>query len=382
MRILCIGDTHYGLKSAGYDRTEEIHKVMLYAVKYAKKIKADLFVHLGDLGHTANPTSQIHAKWIEVFGLLEQYKIQSRFMLGNHDVINREGNPYGSLAPLAEFKFAYLQPIVKGRIEEWGQFPGVSLLFMPYISRANMELEKKKSIDEYYDYFLDQYEEELEEARNIIAFTHLNISGAKVNDEHILRPVTAIVPKRLRKINRLSAIISGHIHQPQKIRIDPYHIVVGSPICTDFGDTYDKSFVVIDIDAEEGTSVNRINTSKVVTPLVQLEYDFVGQEDPDINVDWDEVEGAGVKVKIRCTQDQHDMIRAGWMHGFEQQVHAKAAFTRPFVLTVVRRKDKTEHLVEADMADDDAVDAWLASRKPTQSKMIKTCAEEALEEAE
>lgn len=381
MRIVCIGDTHYGLKSAGQDRTDEVHEVMLYAVDYAKEVDADLFIHLGDLGHTANPSSQIHAKWVEVFNRLETLKIQSRFMLGNHDIVNRAGNPYGSLAPLAELKYAYLQPVARGRLEEWGQFPGITLMFMPYVSRANLELEKKATIDEYYEYFLAEYEQEIDDAENLLVFTHLNIHGAKVNDEHILRPVTAVVPKRLEKLGNISLIASGHIHQPQLIKSRVKHIVVGSPICTDFGDVFRKSFIQLDADDEQVT-MRRVSTAKVSTPLVQLEYDFVDQREPKMDVDWDEVADAGVKVKIRCTEEQHDMIKAGLLVPFERRLYDVAKFVRPFVVTVVRRKDRTEQLIEANTTDADAVRAWLASRKPTYIDTIENCAMEALEETE
>jgi len=371
-RILFISDAHYGLKSGGFDRTPEIHSIMNEAVNFAIGKGVDCFIHGGDLGHTSNPSSYIHGLWVDLFLKLEGAGFESRFLLGNHDAIHREGNPYGSLAPLAELNLSKVKPVVA---PDYDWIDDSLVVYLPFLSRSNIP--GKVSIDEYLDGFVSGLGDQFEEARgNAIAFTHLNPSGAEVHDDFILRPVEAKVPDSLFKAD-IMGVFSGHIHRPQKVRKNPGHWIVGAPVVTDFGDIRDKRFLLIDVGEDDLTVTPHPSGAM---PLVQLEYDFVDHDGP-ITFDFDpeDIEGAGVKVKIRMTQDQQETVD---LEDFNiALVEAGAKFVRKITPTIVRRDEKEAVLVSASMSDKEAVKHWVKVRKPSNSDAVIERAFRALEEA-
>lgn len=354
MRLVVTSDLHYGLKSAGYDRTEEIHRVANHVVDYAIRKEADAFLHLGDLGHIANPTSLIHAMWVELFDKLEQAKLLSYFMLGNHDITTRSANASGSLAVLEELDYQYVQAVVEPRCVS---VRGVDLAFLPYpVGEKDVKPPTLRS-------------------HPTVVLTHLDVEKAKVNDEHIMRHVSAGIPEQVMKAEEVCYILSGHIHKPQKL--SRKHRIVGSPICTDFGDMDRKSFLELVVSKAGKCKVKLIRSR--ATPLVQLEYDLLNGDELSLDEDAiDRIEGAGVKVKVRCNEDQRQQLD---LASFENEVGEYAEFVRPITPTVVRIRDEKRAEITADMSDGEAMAAWLKVRKPSGKKLIRKCALEAMEVA-
>jgi DNA repair exonuclease SbcCD nuclease subunit len=372
-RILFISDCHYGLKSAGFDRTEEIHKVMMGAVDYAIDNSVDLFVHGGDLGHTSNPSSHIHGLWVDIFLKLEEAKIHSFFMLGNHDIVNKKDNVYGSLAPLAELNLKYVEAIVKPEIQDIYTF---NVIFLPYISKANLD---GKTLDQINEKFIDELPELVQPT---IVFTHLNPEGARLHDDFVFRPVHAVVPKRIFELENVCGVFSGHIHKPQTVREQyPQHYVVGSPITTDFGDDPKKKFFIIDI-VNNGTKqgIGRIQSVKTNNiKLVELNYDFVNKEG-SITFDYDEsdIKGSIIKIQVRLTEDQRASVDFDALR--TRLTDSGAFFVRPVMVTTIKRDSDSERILDASMTDTEIVRSWIAAKQPSNSETIEEFALETLEE--
>lgn len=374
-RVVVISDAHYGLKSGGFDRTDEIHRVMTNAVEHAIDVEADLFVHCGDLGQVANPPSRIHALWVEVFERLNHAQIESRFLLGNHDLVHRETNPHGSLSPLNELQYPFVQPVVQTGFDMIAD--GVGVLWLPYMSKSNIP--EKVTIDEFNSEFIGLHQSQIDECETVLVFSHLNPPEYKPHEDVILRPIHAAVPDEVMTGGWADLVVNGHIHRPQTVRRDnPSFIVVGAPICTDFGDVLEKSFLDILVTPGEPPAVNRIPAKN--TPLVELSFDFVDEETPRFPpVDTLNVDGAGVKVAVRATEDQVDALA---VNRFAAELQDVAEFVRPIVpLVVRRRKDKGQSIVKPDMTDTEAVRAWVEDRQPSGAKLILKCGLEALEDA-
>ncbi len=375
-RVVVTSDAHYGLKSGGFDRTDEVHRVMTNAVKYAIDVEADLFVHCGDLGHVANPPSRIHALWVELFERLNHAQIESRFLLGNHDLVHRETNPHGSLSPLYELQYLFVKAVVKTSIERLGG-DGVGVLYLPYMSKSNIP--EKVSIDEYNAGFLESQQEALAKYKTVLVFSHLNPPEYKPHEDVILRPIHATIPREVMTGGWTDLVVNGHIHRPQTVRRDnPAVVVVGAPVCTDFGDVLEKSFLDILVTPGKSPAVNRVAAGN--TPMVELSFDFVDQETPRFpSVDSLDVEGAAVKVAVRATEDQVDALG---VQDFAAALQDVAEFVRPIVpLVVRRRKGKGEAIVQPDMTDAEALKAWVEDRQPSGAKLILKCGLEALEDA-
>lgn len=374
-RIIAISDAHYGLKSGGFDRTDEIHRVMNKAVAYAVGVGADLFIHCGDLGHVANPSSRIHGLWVELFEQLNHAQVESRFLLGNHDLVHRETNPSGSLSPLVELQYPFVRAVVTTGIEDLGG--GVGVLWLPYMSKSNIP--EKASVDEYNAEFLAANEAVLSGFDTVLVFSHLNPPEYQPHEDVILRPIHTTIPEAVMTGGWADLVVNGHIHRPQTVRREtPSVVVVGAPVCTDFGDVLKKSFLDIRVDSGRPVAINRVEAGN--TPLVELAFDFVDQENPRFpGVETLNVEGAGVKVSVRATEDQIDALG---VPEFASALQGVAEFVRPIIPMVVRRrKNKGDAIVRPDMTDADAVRAWLEDRQPSGTKVILKCGLEALENA-
>lgn len=373
-KILFCSDAHYGLKSAGFDRTEEIHRVMMGLVDRAIAERVDLFVHGGDLGHTSNPSSHIHALWMQLFLRLEEAKIHSRFMLGNHDVTNKAGHPYGSLGPLKEIGFEYVWPVFQPMVEGYHPF---EVMYLPYVSRSHIP-DSHKTLDEWNKHYIWGMQEWAESNPDIpkFSFTHLNPEGAELHEGFHLRPIHARVPPELFELG-LAGVFGGHIHVRQTVNYKngSYHIV-GSPIATDFGDTGEKAaFLISTTDDPTVCEIETVPTG--ATPLIELEYDLIDSDDTELEFDPSDIEGAGVKVKVRCTQDQREQID---LKAFQKRLEqAGAAFVRPITPTIVRREERSVELIEPSMIDSDIVRAWIGAKKPTNKELVECFANEALE---
>jgi len=370
-KIYFVSDSHYGLKSAGYDRTNEIHSVMTAIVEDAIESGADLFIHGGDIGHIASPSPEIHSLWIELFEKLEAAKIQSRFVLGNHDISNRSYNVHGSLSPLHELQYQYVKAVT--RIDWESIYGGIwGILYLPYVSKRNIG--KHASFDDYYKAEVDRLLFKKDDSRKWIVVTHLNVHGAETANDFLLRPSSAAMPRKVYQQDNVKLILSGHIHNYQIIRkTDPLHIVIGSPIATDFGDTGQKVFAKIFLNTKGGIQIEKIETG--CAKLVELNYDLVNLKNALLTVP-ETIRGCGVKVKMRLTEAQAESLD---IKAFENGLREIASFVRPITPVIVREQTDRPVQVIGQQSDTRIVSNWLNAKRPPDIKMIAEMATEALE---
>lgn len=101
MRIVVTSDWHLDANTGGFPRIEDIVISADEVVSYAIESKADLFIFLGDLcDPDANRAPRCVAYAIGVARRLHGHGIASRWLVGNHDVIE-DGSGSNTLAPLA-----------------------------------------------------------------------------------------------------------------------------------------------------------------------------------------------------------------------------------------------------------------------------------------
>lgn len=364
MKIVVISDTHYGLKSADYDRNSEIHSIVTDAIQWAIHNGADYFVHCGDLGHVANPSSEVHGLWAQIFETLEDNEIQSYFMLGNHDVVKDVNRPYGSLAPLRKLEYNYVKAINR---DTFGYLGDLFAVFLPYFNQAYVGADHNTVYNDVLN-----IHEKYKKAKRVIAFTHLNVPNASTDNDFLLRPVQAVIPQELYDNDNVELIISGHIHKPQNIG---KNIVIGSPICTDFGDLDNKRFLCLNV-GENGIGVDSIPTNH--TKLVELNYDFVEQDSISLVLP-DSIQDAGIKVKLRLREDQLTSVNVEQLN---KDITKKAKFVRPIVPTIVRIKGERRNIIKAGMNDIEIVDAWLEDKYTGEDSLVRESAISAIEVTE
>lgn len=378
LKLFITTDSHYGLKSAGFDRTQEIHHVVSSIANQAIEEEADFFIHLGDLGHNANPSSEIHKLWIELFDKFNRSeKTCAKFLLGNHDVSSRSETFSGSLSPLEQLGYGpdIAEPITRICLEDIND--DWAFLYLPYMSKRLVSHKTQQLGQSFDNYYRAKVKSILKTTdKRVIVFTHLNLHGAKVGDDILLRPVSATMPRSLYNDDKVKLILSGHIHKPQTIRKGkPAHIIVGSPIQTDFGDVDDKRFAVVTLEGKRA-SVKFRPTDCV--KLVELKFDFVGDGSPRLYIPQEVVNNGtkvGLKVSIRMTEAQRELVD---VEGFYAVACETVAFVRPIV-PVILREGAAKPVKVKGLQDDQMIMNWLRARKPPKAKEIALCAKEVLE---
>lgn len=366
IKVFVISDTHYGLTSAGYDRTPEIDDAVWQVAENAIEKRADLFIHCGDLGHRNHPKPEIYARWLRLCERFYQNKLQVRFLVGNHDVIHDSGQPRGSLAPLHELQYHNIDVICQPKIEPI--CTGWQFLYLPYLSRSHIGINPNEYIDQWLKATLVNVKE------NIIVFAHLNVKGADIGNERIMRASNLVFPEWLCDHPSVKLVISGHIHLHQvlKDRKAP-HVCIGSSIYTDFGDSGEKKYLTITIDNDE-TYLGRYSTNAV--RLVELNYDLVGYNINQLKFEPNQVDDCIVKIIVRCTEAQSETI--DW-EAFKKSVEEHAYYVRPIRPIIVKEGVHQAIEFKPGLTDMQLVEKWLQNKKPPDADLIWQYACESLE---
>lgn len=136
MKILATSDWHLDAYTAGYDRHDDVCAAVDVVVAAAIKLGADLFLFLGDLcDPDPSRAPRCAAKAIEVAERLARAGIRSRWLVGNHDVIE-DGSGTSTLEPLArlgEIRGDF-RVYSRSSIEALGS--DLTVLALPYVPRA------------------------------------------------------------------------------------------------------------------------------------------------------------------------------------------------------------------------------------------------------
>lgn len=139
MKIFITSDWHLDAYTAGLERFDDIERAAAGIVQDAIGERADLFLFLGDLCDPhANRTPRCIAATIRLARLLAAHDIPSRWLVGNHDVIE-DGSRTSTLTPLGA-----AATVLSGDRDSWRVLDepcaeliaGVWYVWLPYVSRA------------------------------------------------------------------------------------------------------------------------------------------------------------------------------------------------------------------------------------------------------
>jgi len=355
MRIVIASDFHYGLKSAGFDRTPEIHRIVEQIVGHMMDNKVDRFICCGDICHRANPPSEVHARLFKIYQLLEDLGIETRIIVGNHDA-NKQ-RPWGCLAPMEEA--GYENVVSHSKIYSQPAEDNWNFIYLPFPFAYELTEEE----------FLKHVE--LCGPYNIAVFSHLAVDGASLAGDFILRGASNSIPKFVLEHPQVKVVFNGHIHIPQTVgKVE----IIGSPFQTDFGDTSGKSFLDVEL-YENGTyQVTKVPTDH--DKLVQIDLDWSGTDTTKsgtilMKKEW---HGSIIKLNIKCREEQIEKVQA-----FGEQLKKVAKFVRPFVPIIVREAKQAKTVIKAGMTDEEAIRGWVEAKEPVNSEQVLQLALEALE---
>ncbi len=357
-RVAVSGDWHYGLRVEELDRTPEIHKAANFVVDEVIRRQVNLFVINGDLTDDNTPHPELIALLIELLWKLERAEVPTVINKGNHEATSAPGRLWG-LTPLQRVGYKYIQfMLAPGALTVDGQ----RCLFLPHVTRAQAVAEGYETPQAYLDAFVD--EQVCGYDKPMIAFTHLNVDGARSGTEELmLRQSSLQVPALLRRSSKVSRVINSHIHTPQEV---DKVIMPGSIVSTDFGDVdANKGFIVGDLAASGRFVYERIKTPQ--SPLEEFELDFT---------EWDQAkakaqiaklpgkltaEGAIVKVRLLIAEENLPAFDDTWVY---DAFAGKCEAIKTIDKIIARSRAVRDEGQQPDLKPEEAVKRYLDRRKP------------------
>jgi len=258
MKLIVCTDSHIDIDE---NRLKENFNINLDIAKYAKKVNADYFLHLGDLFDSSNPSRHAYKYALKLCRFLNDCNFKSIFLNGNHDVENKK-NDFGALTLLEEVGFKNIEFIYNitnfnaGKVELYDDQANkknkkVNFILIPHISKAHINIEKYKSTDEFAETICTQIVDSVNEEDIVIAFAHTDIIGnVKLGSEQQnFKGGKFHLPNVIKNSHKVNAIYLAHYHSHQIIKDFKNNIyVVGSTNQHSFSEKDDiKGFLEIDI---------------------------------------------------------------------------------------------------------------------------------------
>jgi DNA repair exonuclease SbcCD nuclease subunit len=288
MRILATADWHIGVTHHGVDddngrnsRSTDLEATLMQMVDIACDQDVDLFVCAGDIFHTNRPSLEDQRVFWRLLSRLRSRKIQSRFIIGNHDYNSKLGSSHALklyMDVLAGDEYIKIHDRTG-----WEAFSDreLSVCYFPYRGSEP-------------DWTWGHRCQERDDNHKVAVVCHSHLEGAVVGAEPF-----EIKDDNVTKFSDLPVdyVIAGHFHKPQVLSTKPLAFYPGSPQCVDFSERNDSKGVVI-LDTEIGKQWTvPVDTRKFVQ--IDLEGPYSSGD-----VTRADLEGAVVKVNISLTADQ------------------------------------------------------------------------------
>jgi DNA repair exonuclease SbcCD nuclease subunit len=255
MKLLVRGDLHLDLVSDGLPRLEEQRRVIDRTLEALRLLNPDVFVDLGDLFDRPRPSPAAYAAALEYAealrywwesasgarGLSKVAQLEDRtFVLaGNHDKPSR--GEVSALRPLEVLHRATHRTACPVGIPMFSDVMGhdVRLVLLPFVTDWEA---RERGFDSAQAWVDDFAEIALRDCERAVAFTHLEVPGARLaDDERVQRDVGTAIPRILLEDVRVLRIYAGHVHRYQVLE---KVTVVGSALHVDFGEAADPKGMI------------------------------------------------------------------------------------------------------------------------------------------
>lgn len=258
MKIIITADTHFGHsdhlgrinpKTGLHTRLEDfLHNfdiIIDYVLEHEDEIA--YFIIAGDLYKTRHPTNTQQEEFAKRLKRLQDRKIQTLILMGNHDIVVSEGASHtaGVLEALADDFYIHIfdTPSL------WGESKGTQIALMPYIYKQKLGVKTNAEALQYYKDSVAGILKSMGDCKNKLFIGHQSVEGAKmpsgIADPEKMSEI--VVP--LSCLKGFDFAVFGHIHEYQTMGKNPTAIYTGPLDRIDFSNANKPiGFVVYDTD--------------------------------------------------------------------------------------------------------------------------------------
>ncbi len=282
MKILILGDVHLG---AGYNfgkpdqetginsRLLDYKDTLSKVIDYAIDNKFELFIFLGDIFETRNPTSQqmviFYSQGIEVW-----------LLSGNHDYIKTR-KITSSLDPLKEISLPNVSVFtdIEARTFINSNNEKANFIMMPYRNRQSYDKNTNEEAINELSNELNTVKKQLGTELPILLCGHMMVENTIPSDAGECGLNELVLPFDI--FSNIDVVVNGHIHRSSIVKQKPAFIYSGSMECKDFGEKeHQKCFLIYDTDKSgiDTIEFKTIDTRKFID--FELDYSVIFPNDP------------------------------------------------------------------------------------------------------
>lgn len=228
MRVLVFGDLHLDASTAGVARFGDVERALRGAARLAVDERCDGLVQLGDLCDPGPQASRCAALAIEVAAWLAARGVWTRWLVGNHDVVE-DGHGASTLEPLRAAGSAVppadrdhvgrLLDVWSDPVAEWLS-DDVAAVALPHPARGR-GYEPAGFVSDL----------DLRGTRVVLVFGHLTVPGMQPGSETLEMPrgreVLFPVAECLARWGDRVVMVNGHYHRASRRAAGPV-VVPGS----------------------------------------------------------------------------------------------------------------------------------------------------------
>lgn len=375
-----ISDLHLGLRVEDMERTPEIEKALNFAVDAAIAREVRAFLINGDLTHTSSPPYSLLAILIAAIARLVDAGIEVWIVRGNHEALANDD--LWALTPLERAGFKNVRFIKRPTSFRVPGGPHV-FTFLPHAVKREAKAAGHSSVQHWYSATVKKGIEAAQASGGkVTVFSHTNVKGARAGTENLMvRQSDLQVPAVCFDSDDVTQVFSGHVHTPQEVG---KVFIIGSPVCTDFGDVSpDRGFVFANL-LDDGTwEKERVRTPQA--PLAELRFEILeGETNEGFIADFqaaltnEPVTAETIlKVKIRVDEDRAPEFDFEWA---KKEAAARALVLRDFEVTRVKQRRARDPKIRSQMPPREAVERFLARSKPDGAERKLALALKILEE--
>jgi len=368
MKIVITADIHLGHSdhlgrinpdTGLHTRLEDFLKNLDRIVQYITDNNIQLFILAGDIYKTRHPTNTQQEEFAKRLRLLQDRKVNTLILTGNHDIVVSEGSSHtvGVVSALADEK--YIQIFDKPGIYYHN---GVKIALVPYIYRQKLGLKTNEEACQYYGKVVADLLQQLKDNSQkgkLLLIGHQTIDGAHMPAGYIdpEQVNEVVVPQSFLK--GFDCAIFGHIHEHQVVCQSPTTIYTGSIERIDFSQA-DKpvGFVVYDTDTNTFEFVRL-----PVSDLYKIKLDLTDGEGDlterilDI-IDRTRLPNGIVKIEVKLRETDICKINKAAI----QEVVSKARFDAGMIFDIQRHHVSRNEQVNETISSHEALKKYIEGR--------------------
>lgn len=371
MKIVATADIHFGhsehlgkinSKTGLHTRLEDFLRNFDEIVRYVIDPKNDvgLFIVAGDLYKTRHPTNTQQEEFAKRLRFLQDKKVQTLILVGNHDIMVSEGSSHtaGVIGALADQK--YIRVIDKPDVYTAA---GIKIALMPYIYRQKLGVKTNQEALKYYHDTIREMKKTLDRSSYVgpeIFVGHQTLEGCRMPSGYIdpEQVNEVVVPQEF--LQGFDFAIFGHIHEHQVVCQNPTAIYTGALERIDFSqadkkvgfvvyDTASNAFEFVDLPATDLYRI-RLDLSSFEGDLTKEIIDSIDQKRVPQSI-----------LKIECRVRETDLCKVN--KSAIQEITSKSKFDAGLFFDVVRIHTSRNEEINETISAYDALKKYIESRR-------------------